>query len=213
MTVPSPRGLYPLVQNWACVWLPPPNPKAARAWDLLIAMRSFPLFQPVFLPSGAGEAGFHTGNTQRREPATRTDNHHHGAQWQWLWRWTKIWMHRAREGARTWADKSPLRMKPSWISEGTGEGPDGDEAECNRRPGIFCAYDVSSSALHALDGLLNSRLQSTLEIGTKIPTLQIKQKRHWEFRQFAGNHKLIKARAGISTHAMDNTPSPQEPYC
>lgn len=36
--------------------------------------------------------------------------------------------------------------------------------------------DVSGSALRVLDGLLNSRSQSPLELGTEISTLQIKQK-------------------------------------
>lgn len=178
-TVPSPRGLYNLVQNGACIGLPPPHLKAALAWDLPIAVRfwwSLPLFQPVFLPSGAGEAGFHTGDREeswRQERTTTMESNGRGCRGEGE-EGRRIWRHRAREGARTCADKSPLRRRRVSMAHVGGGAADG--AEYNQWPGTFCVSDVSGSALRVLDGLLNSRSQSPLELGTEISTLQIKQK-------------------------------------
>lgn len=98
-----------------------------------------------------------------REPATRTDHNHRGVQRPALWRWSRVSEHRAREGAPT-------------------------RAELTGDP-VHRVCDVPGSALRALDGSSNSRPQSPLEMGTQISTLQMKQKRPRELRQFAGNHR------------------------
>lgn len=120
-----------------------------------------------------------------REPATRTDHNHRGVQRPGLWKWSRVSEHRAREGAPTRADKSPPRMKPRGVSVAHGEEP--TEQSVTGDP-VHGVCDVPGSVLHALDGSSNSRPQPPLEMGTQISTLQMKQKRPREFRQFAGNH-------------------------